>query len=741
MAGTIKGITIEIDGNTTGLTKALEGVNKSLYSVNSELKQVNQLLKLDPGNAELIAQKQKLLTQAIEETSGKLATLKKAKADADQQFASGKISEDQYRALEREIIKAEQSLGKLNSELGETQNKSKGIDFSGLASSFSSIGKKAGEVALEIGKVAAAMVAALGAAVGFIGKKMLDSAINAGAFADELLTLSAKTNVSAETLQKWSYASEFIDTSVEDMTSAMAKMTRGLETNKEKFASLGVATRDSSGAFRSQEEIFLDTVDALGKVGNETERDALAMQLFGKSAQELNPLIKAGGDELRRLGEEAIAAGVVLSGETLSNFAAFDDTVQRMKMQFGALGKNIVASFLPAIQNLAGPLQEAMGEINVILADGLQGGDAEQIAGIVSELVTDIGNQLAKAIPAIINFIVPALSSLVQVLVGVIPTLLPILLDGVLQLIMGLVTAIQSNLQPLMEMAVTLIESLSLFLINNLPTILQAGVDILFALIDGIVQALPTLIPALIAVVLSIIMLLLNNIDKIIETGVQILIALIEGIVNAIPILVDMLPTIIETVVSTLITLSPQLIVAALQIIVALAGGLIKALPQIWAATPKVWQAIFDGIMEGVAKMQEIGKNIVTGIWEGITGSIDWIKKKLTDWVGDVGDFIKKLFGIKSPSKLMEDEVGLYIGLGVAEGIRNSIGSVKKAMSVLSNEVQASVNPIINPVASPTLVTNTREIRPVFNISITGAEETLADEIVERINKELGRLI
>lgn len=700
MAGTIKGITIEIDGNTTGLTKALEGVNKSLYSVNSELKQVNQLLKLDPGNADLIAQKQKLLTQAIEETSGKLATLKKAKADADQQFESGKISEDQYRALEREIIKAEQSLGKFNSELGETVSKSKGIDFSGLTAGFSSIGKKAGEVAVEIGKVAAAMVAALGAAVGFIGKKMLDSAINAGAFADELLTLSAKTNVSAETLQKWTYASEFIDTSVEDMTSAMSKMTRGLESNEEKFASLGVATRDSSGAFRSQEEIFLDTVDALGRVGNETERDALAMQLFGKSAQELNPLIKAGGDELRRLGEEAIAAGVVLSGETLSNFAAFDDTVQRMKMQFGALGKNIVASFLPAIQNLAGPLQEAMGEINVILADGLQGGDAEKIAGIVSDLITNIGNQLAVAIPGIINFIVPALSSLVQVLVGIIPTLLPLLLDGVLQLIMGLVTAIQANVKPLMDMAVTMIKSISAFLINELPTILQAGVDILFALIDGIVQALPTLIPALIAVVLSIIELLLNNIDKIIETGVQILIALIEGIVNSIPFLIDKLPTIIETVVSTLITLSPELIVAALQIIIALAAGLIKALPKLWEAIPKIWQAIFDGIMEGVAKMQEIGANLVQGLWEGLSNSINWIKSKIKGWVGDVMNFLKKLFGIASPSKVMKKEVGLNLGLGVAAGIEDSIGAVHQAMGSLSKEVEASVNPIINPSAN-----------------------------------------
>lgn len=103
--GNIKGITIEIDGKTNGLTKALEEVNRNIKSVSGELREVNQLLKLDPGNTELIAQKQKLLSQAIEETTLKLSTLKKAKSEADQQFKDGKISEEQYRSLDRELIK------------------------------------------------------------------------------------------------------------------------------------------------------------------------------------------------------------------------------------------------------------------------------------------------------------------------------------------------------------------------------------------------------------------------------------------------------------------------------------------------------------------------------------------------------------------------------------------------------------------------------------------------------------
>lgn len=98
--------------------------------------------------------------------------------------------------------------------------------------------------------------------------------------------------------------------------------------------------------------------------------------------------------------------------------------------------------------------------------------------------------------------------------------------------------------------------------------------------------------------------------------------------------------------------------------------------------------------------MQEIGANLVKGLWEGLSNSINWIKSKIKGWVGDVMNFLKKLFGIASPSKVMKKEVGLNLGLGVAAGIEDSIGAVHQAMESLSKEVEASVNPIINPSAN-----------------------------------------
>ena len=117
MAKGIRGITIEIDGNVTGLNKALGKVNKGAKDVQDELKQVDKLLKFNPGNTELIAQKQELLAKQIENTSDKLKVLKQAQADVDKQFQSGKINEEQYRAFNRELVDTESKLGNLKSQL------------------------------------------------------------------------------------------------------------------------------------------------------------------------------------------------------------------------------------------------------------------------------------------------------------------------------------------------------------------------------------------------------------------------------------------------------------------------------------------------------------------------------------------------------------------------------------------------------------------------------------------------
>lgn len=112
MADRIKGITIEIGGDTTALSKALSGVNKEISTTQKQLRDVERLLKLDPGNVTLLEQKQRLLADSVEQTKQKLDSLKNAEKQVQQQFAQGKVSQAQYDALQREIVATEADCGK-----------------------------------------------------------------------------------------------------------------------------------------------------------------------------------------------------------------------------------------------------------------------------------------------------------------------------------------------------------------------------------------------------------------------------------------------------------------------------------------------------------------------------------------------------------------------------------------------------------------------------------------------------
>ena len=170
MANRIKGITVEINGDTTKLSKALEGVNKNIQNTQTQLKDVEKLLKLDPSNTELLSQKQKLLADAVSSTKEKLQTLKTAAEQANTALANGDISQEQYDALQREIIETEQKLRNLQTEADKTNT------------AFAKIGA-AGEVMQNVGdKISSA------------GEKLLPvtAGITAlGTVADHLLDKSA----------------------------------------------------------------------------------------------------------------------------------------------------------------------------------------------------------------------------------------------------------------------------------------------------------------------------------------------------------------------------------------------------------------------------------------------------------------------------------------------------------------------------------------------------------------------
>lgn len=404
MADRVKGITIEIGGNTTGLNKALAGTNKEIRDTQSQLKDVERLLRLDPTNITLLEQKQRLLAQSVGETKTKLETLKTAEKQVQEQFERGDITQQQYDALQREIVQTEQELKKLEAAAESSNAK---------LSYISATAEKVGESAQKVSSATRGLsTAAAGAAVG-LGAM----AVSAGAAADDINTLAKQSGFGTDEIQKWQYAADRIDVSVETIVGSARKMKKNMvSTSKETteaWEKLGVAVSDQNGEMRDSTEVFYEAVSALSQVQNETERDTIAMQLFGKSADEMAGIIDDGGEALREMGEEAERNGLILSQDALDGANAFNDGIDTLKAKaqqaFFSSGAALAENLLPLLDSLVEKISAVLSWVASLDGDTLAMigtillavASISPIAGIITKITTAI-----QGVSNAINFIV-----------------------------------------------------------------------------------------------------------------------------------------------------------------------------------------------------------------------------------------------------------------------------------------------------------------------------------------------
>ena len=273
----IRGIAIEISGDTSKLVKSLKDVDSSVKSTQKQLKDVDRLLKLDPKNTELLAQKQKLLAQSVEQTNKKLEQLKKIQAEMDAQGIDKNSA--QYQALQRDIISTEQEIKNL--ETATKQFGSVGAQhIAGVGKELQNLGGKVEAAGQKLKGISTAAAGLEGAMVG-VGLKAITTA-------DDLNTMAAQTGLSTAEIQKFQYASDRIDVPLDTMIGALAKMKKNMTGQPELWKALGISVTEwTGGPMRDAKDVFYQAIDALSKIQNETLRDQVAMQLFGKSADQL----------------------------------------------------------------------------------------------------------------------------------------------------------------------------------------------------------------------------------------------------------------------------------------------------------------------------------------------------------------------------------------------------------------------------------------------------------------------
>ena len=349
MANTkVRGITVELGADTTGISKALGSLNKEIGQTSKELKDVERLLKLDPGNTELLAQKQKLLTKAISESEEKVEALKEAQKQLNTDTEEGRR---QYDAIQREIVACTEEQKKWRNELKDMPN-----TMSKVAEAAGKVSKITGELAQKTAKVSKL---AGGMLVGMLG-----NAYKSGQSADEINTLAKQYGVATDQIQKFNYAQELVDVSTDTMLASMSKLTKQMGSGNKAFEELGVSIRDASGEYRDVEDVWFDTLQALSQIENETERDIKAQELFGKSAADLAGIIDDGGAALKQLGEEAENAGLILDGDALDAANRFNDALDKIKgtagQAFMKAGATLAETLLPHLEKLAEKISEIL---------------------------------------------------------------------------------------------------------------------------------------------------------------------------------------------------------------------------------------------------------------------------------------------------------------------------------------------------------------------------------------------
>ena len=402
MAGRIAGITIEIGGDTTNLQKSLKGVDSELKKTQSNLRDVNKLLKLNPANTELLRQKQKNLAKAIDETKNRLQQLKDAQSKVEK-------GSEQWDALQREIIATEQDLKGLQGEMRSFGNVAS-QQLKAAGKSMSEFGNKVSDAGRKMQPLSAA---AGGVLTGLVGL-----GYNAVTTADDLNTLSKQTGISTDEIQKMKYASDLVDVSFEDISGALRKMKPKMDESNETFKNLGVSVTNADGSLRDVTEVFYDSIEALSQIENETERDKVAMELFGKSADQLAGVIDDGGKALKDYGKQAEDIGVIMSQETLDALNETNDTIDQLKANLGGtlaqIGADVASVLAPALEKAAGFIGKITEKLRAL--SPAQTETIMKVLGVVAAIapVLIIGGKIISGI----GMLVSAIGTVVGVLGG-----------------------------------------------------------------------------------------------------------------------------------------------------------------------------------------------------------------------------------------------------------------------------------------------------------------------------------
>ena len=686
----IKGLTVEIGGDTTNLGKALESVNKKSSDISSELGEINRLLKFDPDNAELLAQKQKVLADAVTNTSEKLEKLKEAEKQVQKQFERGEVSEEQVRALQREIIATE---GKLNHYQDEAKKAAKGTKDLGdeaenTGGAFEGFGGKLANAAkVGIGAVIAGAGAAVGALVAS-AESTREYRTEMGKLTTAFETVGHRTEIAEEAYKRLQSVIGETDQSVE--AAQQIALLADSEEDVVQWADLaaGVVARFGDAL---QPEVFYESANETIKLGEATGSYVQLLEGAGYDVDKFNEglaactteqekqaymlkitdeLLGDAADMYRETNEEVMRANSA-NEAWMATMAEAGAAVEPILTDVKMLGASLLGELMPGITGVTDAFR---GLING------EEGSAEAVGEALSGLLTQLLNMAVELLPTIIDAAMSLLTSLTTTLIEMLPQLVETGVTLIMSILEGLTTAIPLITQAIVDMIPRLVDAL----VTGIPMLIDGAVQLLLALLDAIPLILPPLIEAIPEIVLAIINGLLDAIPDLIEGAVTFLLAIVQAIPQLLDALLPQVPTIVDTVINGLLDNLPLLIDGAIELFF----GILEAIPEIsaaiWKEMPSIVTSIVDALLGAIPELIKAGGQLLQGLVDGMLDFDIWgaIKK-----VGNaIIEGFEDVFDMHSPSRVMMKK-GEMIDEGIAVGIEGGAKAPINALDKLSEEM------------------------------------------------------
>lgn len=372
--------------------------NQALKTLAAEGKAVTSSFDAETTAEQKAAAQKDILNRKIETQKDKLALLEKGLRESAQMYGEADTRTMKWQQAVHEAT------AQLNGMEKELQDVDKNVDETADSMDEAGEATKGWADVMKGQLLADAVKTGLKKIVDFAkdaASAMWDASKAGAAYADDILTLATTTGLSTDELQEYKYMADLVDVSLETLTGSLTKLTSNMAKAKDGegeaaavFQELGVSVIDGSGQLRKAKDVFKDTITALGKVKNETDRDTKAMTLFGKSAKELNPMIAAGADEMEALAKEAHRTGYVLSGEALTALGKQQDAMERLDRKAEALRNNFAAKMAPGITKAYDKIGEAMDNPRVqrgldLVAEGL-GNIIGKAADLAARVLPDL---------------------------------------------------------------------------------------------------------------------------------------------------------------------------------------------------------------------------------------------------------------------------------------------------------------------------------------------------------------